>query len=360
MKISDRSRSGAIYWSLLFILVTALLLLFGNASQFPLKAEGEGLDLTPYAYMPIIRNDPIPTLPPSSVEAALRITPSGGINASTYTPGSFILTSATNHNAKIEKVHIDLGTAMFPDMVFDPFGTAGDTVAKDLEIDSDPSVVGFLNHAYDTPHDGGFDGLTLYFDDFDPGEQVTFSVDVDPTSIKGSPAPGPNESGSVSGLELAGATVTTTFSNSLELSTQTFRIQDSPSGSVTLIREGLPPRPIVEIVGHPVTPVTVTNSIQTVRITGLQWTSFSVLVVEGGQFIEGLPGGGFDVGPYEANSAIAIHEYLGTTNVAGVVDVPVLLTRGRPDAGYNHIVVVFEDYFGQRGLTSVPIVLKLE
>jgi hypothetical protein len=104
----------------------------------------------------------------------------------------------------------------------------------------------------------------------------------------------------------------------------------------------------------------VTNSIQTVHITGLQWISYSVLVVEGGQFIEGLPGGGHDVGPYEANSAIAIREYFGTTNIAGVVDVPVQLTRGRPDAGYNHIVVVFEDYFGQRGLTSVPIVLKLE
>jgi hypothetical protein len=346
------------------VLLTAAI---GVASQTKQLSEQPAvpLDLTPSSFMPVARFDLTPTptatppVPPSSVEARLLITPDGGINASTYVPGSFVIINESTSTSRIEQVRIDLSTAMFMDMVFDPYGTAGDTVAKDVQIDSDPGLVGYLGRTYGGPHANGYDVLYLNFNNFDPGESVAFSVDVDPTSIQGVGAPGPFESGSVSGLELVGATVNITFANGLVLTQRTYRIPNSLSGSQALIRQGLPPAPTAEIIGVPSPPATVGSPNQVVRVSGLPYTQVRVLVVEGGLFTDGVPGGGYDLDPYEANSAILVNEYSGTIGSNGLVDIPILVSRSLPQAGLNHIVAIFENYYGMRGPTSAVIVLEL-
>jgi hypothetical protein len=46
---------------------------------------------------------------------------------------------------------------------------------------------------------------------------------MEPTSIKGSAAPGPSNAGKISGLELTGATITIVFSDGTMTHTQRFR-----------------------------------------------------------------------------------------------------------------------------------------
>jgi len=143
--------------------------------------------------------------------ASVTITPGGDINASTYNTGSFVVTNTSGGTTRITRVRIDLTTALFPDLVYDPNGTAGDTVAKCFTADGSSGNVGLVAPAdpcatpFGGPHDGGYDTLQIDFDSFSASRTFQFSVDVDPTTIKGAAAPGPNESGSVSGLELIGA-----------------------------------------------------------------------------------------------------------------------------------------------------------
>ena len=85
-----------------------------------------------------------------------------------------------------------------------------------------------------------------------------------------------------------------------------------------------------------------------------------VLVAEGGLFTEGLPGGGFDIDPFESNSAITTREYTAIIGAAGTVDVPIVLSRVLPDGGLNHVTAVFDDHYGRRGLVAAPLVLELE
>ena len=94
---------------------------------------------------------------------------------------------------------------MYKRQVFDPFGQAGDAVAKSYTLDGGLKQASYV---FEQPHDGGFDVLVVRYNGFDPGDFSAFSLDIDPTSIKGGSAPGPAESGSVGGLELVGATVT--------------------------------------------------------------------------------------------------------------------------------------------------------
>lgn len=249
---------------------------------------------------------------------------------------------------------------MLPDLVFDPNGEAGDQTAKDLKIDSNATSTGFQGHAFSSSHHDGYDVVILNFNDFDPGEQVTFSVDVDPTSIRGAPAPDPNESGSVSGLELTGSTVSTSFSNGLIVTTKTFRTPNSLSGSETTIRETLPPPPAVQVLGIMNPPASVSVPEQVLRITGPAWASVDVLVAEAGLFAAGVPGGGFDIEPFEANGVVGMRQYVAVTDENGSADVAITLTRSGSETGLNHIVAAFDNGYGMRGRTSAPAVLELE
>ncbi|WP_037306756.1 Ig-like domain-containing protein [Ruegeria halocynthiae] len=152
---------------------------------------------------------------------------SDDINKSTFDTGSFVI---TNTGEKIiTQVEFDMTNAILPDAVFDPFGLAGDTVSKGLTIDSAGGT------GVDTTPDGsnyvgiggtsGYEGLIVTFDPalnggFEPGETVTFSVDVNPNSVAGAGnslldagASLGWDTGGISGAEIIGTTVTVTYAD---------------------------------------------------------------------------------------------------------------------------------------------------
>ncbi|MCL4262656.1 MAG: hypothetical protein KJ069_05555 [Anaerolineae bacterium] len=309
-----------------------------------------------FIYLPVIER-PEELIP--SQEFTLQITPTGGLFSSTFEPHSFVLTNPAGNTQSVVHVTIDLTTVAFMDMVYDPNGGAGDLIAKNLEVDSGGGLVGFLAHGFDSPHDGGYDRLHLAFAHFDPGETFTFSVDVDPTSIRGVEAPGPYESGSVSGLELVGALVTVTFADDTVLSGQTFRLPHSLGGSQAIVRSHLPPALPVQVEGVLGSTAVVTDTHQILQIQTASRGLVRALVIEGGLFTEGVPGGGFDLDPFEANTALTAREYERFSN-GGTIHLPVQLSRSHVNGGFNIIVVVQENIFGYKGAVSSPIVLELQ
>ena len=365
--------------------LAALLLIIALAG-LPAAGALPALTMTPsrtpssFAHLPIIRYDftatpvnsptptvtatppPTPTDTPFSAAAALTITAGKAINASTFNPSSFVVANNSINGEELVSLRIDLTTTIFPDMVFDPFGAAGDTVAKDVDVDVCQGLT-FEGHSYEDPHDGGFDVLLLEFSGFGRGDRFEFSLDVDPTSIQGVGAPGPFESGSVGGLELVGATVTATFDDGTVLVNRAYR-RDDPgaggpdhSGAVVVLRPGLPEAPLITIAGV-AAPAVVDSPHQVVRVSGPAGRPVVVLVVEGGLFTDGLPGGGFDLDPFEANSAITAREYPAVVGSGGTVDVPILLSRSLPAGGINSITAVFDNHYGVKGATAAALALE--
>jgi hypothetical protein len=175
----------------------------------------------------IIRLDGAPPPPPPVVGAAtLVVTPNGNIQTSTFGTNSFTITNTGDK--VITRVVIDITDALYPDMVFDPFGLAGDTVSKALTIDTNGGTgVAAPNNASYIGAGGtaGYEGIQLVFNPavnggFQKGEQIGFSVDNDPNSVAGA-AKAPLDAGTnpawdvggVSGAELIGSTFRVEFSD---------------------------------------------------------------------------------------------------------------------------------------------------
>ncbi|MBX2819646.1 MAG: choice-of-anchor D domain-containing protein [Rhodothermaceae bacterium] len=282
------------------------------------------------------------------------------INASTASGSSFQIENTSINGQLIESVSFDLSTSLLPDMVFDPDGTAGDNTASAFSDDLGSESTGFVTHTLGEPHNGlngedGYDVVTVSFNDFDPGETFGFSIDVDPNNIKGSSAPGPNESGSVSGLELAGATVTVNFDDGSFVVAEPFRTENSVSAAEGNAAEGLPAKPGLAVVGVPGLKARVDELNQTVRVSGSPNQDVRLVVVEAALFVP--QSGGYNVEAFDANTIIGIQEFSGTVGASGFVDFPVTITDTQEEAGLNYMAAVAEDGDGNTSLVSDIIVL---
>jgi hypothetical protein len=310
--------------------------------------------------------------------ATIDVTANSGVEASTYSGGSFVVTNTGEQN--ITSLSIDLSSATLPDMVFDPDGTAGDGAAKGLTIDDQSGgdgSVGVVSTAdgdvFSQPHNGvngsdGYDVLTIEFDDFEPGETVTFSADNDPTSIKGATIPS-QEAGPVSGLELARATVTVEYDSTTQ-TTQT--IGDGSQGGAEAVADAsVPTAPSLSIVGVTLdgnvldarhSAATVTDASQTVTVSGPSGANVTLVRVEGELELSNVPDydgtPGYEIEDYEANKAEDVEYYSATVGSDGTVDVPVTLTNSTDVGGLNYLVAVLEDGDGA-GLSSEVVVLEL-
>lgn len=174
------------------------------------------------------------------------------VQQSNYGKNSFQLTNTGVK--KIVQFELDVTDALFPDIVFDPEGVAGDSVAKALEINrNDSTGLIPLDEAREKPYLGdggskGYKGLRLTFDPsrkdgFNPGETIGFSIDMDPNSIAGTEKSPIDRSssprwdvGGVSGAEMIGSSFAVVFEDGSTASGQLFSNKNQ-AGSLGIARE---------------------------------------------------------------------------------------------------------------------------
>ena len=303
----------------------------------------------------------------SDAQALMTIThPGRDIDtASTFTEGTMRIENTSAGDLSITGARLDLGAgpAVFPDLVFDPDdGTpAGDTDSKSFTVDPGTSPGVSATGAYSDPNGLGFEVLDLDVSGLDPGDALEFSADIDPTSIQG--GPGSLVSGKVSGAELHGATLAITFADGTVRTSDLTLEPGSDTDSRVVLRAGIPVAPILARAGGAPTPATVSQAAQTVVVSGPAGAEGVVLVVEGRLEVDGAPGGGTDLDPFEANTATSFSEVPFTIGAGGTVEVPVALTA-TPTAtatavGRNHVTAHLVDD-GDSGAVSDPLVLELD
>jgi hypothetical protein len=303
--------------------------------------------------------------------ASFTVTENGGIDASTYGGGSFEITNTGD--TQITSVTYDLGSSTFPDVVFDPEGTAGDSGAKGFTPDSGGSATGLQGGSFAAPHNGadssdGYDELTATFDDFGGGETFAFSVDIDPTSIKN--ASGTGAAGAVSGLEMSSATVTVEYADGTTQTTQLFG-DGSAGGSQATAKEDVATAPTLGVDGVSLdagaldsqhSAATVSSASQTITVSGPAGATVELLHVEG-QLELANQADGYELEQYEANTAENVDYQtvdLGSDGQA-TVDVTLLNTSSSGvEGGFNHFVATVSDADGDSGQTSNVVVLKYE
>jgi hypothetical protein len=314
-----------------------------------------------------VTNIPAETNP----SALVQVNSGKGLNSSTYGKNSFKITNTGD--VDITDISIDLSTGILPDIVFDPTGTAGDSTAKGLEADTGAIETGYVVPAnnevdpFSVPHQGdvlqGYDVMSMSFTDFGPGELFGASVDIDPTSIKGDTSSG--DAGSVSGLELAGATVTVTFADGSTIVTNLFQEDGSLGGAQAVAALNAPaPTPVIEMVGVS-TYSQVGAASQTINITGAPAnTPIMLLQLDGRLYIDAGGNGYFDPDPFEANTVEAKVVYTATTDASGNASIPVTLLKTAPaegpEAGLNHFMAAVDGPGDQTSRTSNIIVVEYD
>ena len=302
----------------------------------------------------------------STAMAKLTINSNAGTltSSSTNTTGSIEVENLSTGGQKITSVKVDLSTAMLPDVVFDPAGTAGDIDGKPFQLDTFNGT-GTPVGTYQSPHDGvgsadGYDVLLIECGpgtDFSPGNLLTFSADIDPTSVKGVAGPGPFHAASISGLELIGATITVTFDDGTVRKMRNAGItgtSNTNKTSVSLLASGSLPTPGLSVPGKDVPFVTSTQP--TARIAGpagsqvVLWTFHSALHLTDG--VLSVPGGGYDLDPFESNCVVAYGFTNAVVGANGFVDVPLSLSHTAELGGINLVSAVFVDSNGNRSASS--------
>jgi len=159
------------------------------------------------------------------------------IEGSNFGDGSWAISNVGDKN--IAFIEIDVTDALFPDAVFDPFGLAGDQLGKLFSPNGGDGgtglvipVGGFDEDAIGITYLGaggseGFEKVRLEFTDFNPGETLNFSIDMDPNSIAGAikstldsgavlAGAGQWDVGGVGGAELAGSLFTVGYTDATE------------------------------------------------------------------------------------------------------------------------------------------------
>jgi hypothetical protein len=312
---------------------------------------------------------------PTDGEATMTVDAGEGIDATTWDSGSYVIENTGDE--EIETVTLDLRSAVLPDVVFDPDGTAGDEGAKGFVPSSGADTVGLVDGSVSVPHNGvdgadGYDKLTITFDDFQPGETFTFEMDNDPTSIKGGSSVQSGEAGPISGLELSGSTVTATFADGATAETSLFS-DGSAGGSQGIVDASAAPAPTIGVDGVSLsdtdlssehTAATVSGADQTVTVSGQPGETVTLLRVEGELNLDGVPTydgtPGYDVQAYEANTALDVEEYTATVGSDGTATVPVTLTKSSDAGGLNYFVAATADEEGELGATSNVVVLEYD
>lgn len=333
-----------------------------------------------WAVLVVLSDDVINPPSDDNPSALIEVTAGSGLGASTYGDDSFVITNTGD--VDIVNVTIDISTSFMPDIVFDPIGTAGDSVAKcvtegslsigDVGITipaNGGSDVEDCESVFAQPHNGinadeGYDVLSLDFTDFNPNEAFAFGVDIDPTSIKGDLTSG--DAGSISGFELIGATVRVEFADATTITT-TLTDEGSLGGSQAVVEQGLPSALSIAVDGLSTNPASVTNANQTIIVTGVAGEEVTLIQIDARLYIDpGNPNIGYDVDPFEANEVVAKMILTGVIPADGTLELPITLletsgANNTPDGGLNHFIAFHNDSANSPiGLGSNVLVLTLD
>jgi hypothetical protein len=283
-----------------------------------------------------IRAEPLGPKP----SAQVTVTAGNFLSSDILFSNSWSVTNTSNNAGDITEMVIDLTNAIQQDFVFDPTGAAGDHVFQDLIIDSGSVETGFIGHTFEAARDGGWDRLVMTFSDFNPGETLEFSIDIDPTSIQGLFSPGPGNSGKVAGTEMTGTRIDLTYNDSLFVGGQLFHDFGTFGSASNRIDADTLETVTIAMLGIDTLPTQIAEPNQTIRISGVAGAAVKLFQAEGGMFLNGNPG--FDIDSFESNNIIDFTEYSSTIGLEGYVDVPVVLTRNDVSGGLNHFVAVID------------------
>ncbi len=265
---------------------------------------------------------------------------------STFGNNTMDITNTSTGTVQIESVTFDLSSTILQNVVFDPTdGTpAGDTAGKCLDINTEGGT-GFDGSGdlcvdpFSSPHQNGYYVMDMDFTDFDPGETVEFSVDIDPTSIAG--LTGSSDPGSIGGFELTGATVTVSFSNGSTF-TGTLIGDGAGDDSHATVRSGLPGAPTsITAVGVAPIPTILGTANHTIRVEGPEGAEVLLFEVEG-ELLWSDPASF----PFEANKALHPYSTQTGTISGGQVDFSVTLDDSSAEGGLNYFMAVLTDGSG--------------
>jgi hypothetical protein len=294
---------------------------------------------------------------------------STNIDASTYGSGSYEVTNTGDTN--IRTLTLDLSETMLPDMVFDPYNTAGDDVGKEFTLDGgDVTVqnVEYTNFHNGQNNDAGYDTMIVTLSGFEPGEAMSFSVDNDPTSISTTDL-GMQAAGPVSGLELTGGTVSvdsgsgpveaTVVGDGSDAGATATVMEDTDESTPSLSVDGVTLSDVGLSDRH--SAATVSSADRTVTISGAPANAeVTLLRVEGELNLNNVPTG-YDIEAYEANKAVQVEYYTVTTDSNGEATVDVTLTDSGTveESGLNYFTAWVEEPDGDTGPISDYVILEL-
>ena len=205
----------------------------------------------------------------------------------------------------------------------------------------------------------GYTELNLSFTDFQPGESFSFAADVDPHSIAG--YGGAGNAGSISGLEVAGGTITVTYADGVAVS-QGFgdgsdggfssTIPSAVTDAVTLGVQGAILSPTV--FSNNATAAVVSNTSQTAVVSGPAGTEVTLIVADAVN--EDAPAGGFnELDPYEYNKALSVTYIDATIGGGGTVDVPFTVSD---IADHGTYLIVAANPAAGNGPVTTPVYLE--
>jgi Ca2+-binding RTX toxin-like protein len=230
--------------------------------------------------------------------SSIKVDAGQGIDATGADVDSFIVANQSPGKT-ISRISIDVSSSLFPDLIYDPKGQAGDVGGGPFKITSQVGTFTVASSLANGSDAAGWKVLNLDMSGFDPGEQFGFSIDVDPASIKGSTALG--GPGSISGLELVGSKVTVTYDDGSQRMGELFS-DGSQGGSSLVFADALAvsPEPTVAIAGVSGTTGSLTSNTASVTVSGPAGRTVRLLSVEGVYDATQPPD------PFEANRATRV------------------------------------------------------
>jgi malectin (di-glucose binding ER protein) len=265
--------------------------------------------------------------------ARLTMTPNGDVDVSTFGSNTIRLENLSTSGSNLTQVRIDLNGANLPDGIFFDPANAGGSSGKPFTIDSKVGSFNATASYADGSNATGFRQLVLNLSDFNPGETLGFSIDIDPDSMRGFPQS--VNPGGVSGAEAAGSRITYVFADGTQQVADLFGSGVAQAEAVG--RQSLAAAPTITVGGVTSGNVAVPAEDTNLLVTGTAGSTVRVQIMAvDQQFVTSSD-------PFWGNSATAITYQTVTLDAQGRATVPVDLV---PD----HVTVVAAAVVNAQGI----------